>query len=90
MHKSNDSVTLTTASGFLVLIWFEMASGLWVKDILADERYFNARDNQWHFERLVKGEACHQVRRGEDVKDKNLLAKLIEAKKQYFETQVGV
>ena len=33
MHKSNDSVTLTTASDFLVLIWFDMASGLWVKDI---------------------------------------------------------
>lgn len=86
MLNSNDGAVLTTASGFKVLIWYEMSSGnVWIKDISAEEWYFNAFNNGWHFELLIEGEPCHQIRRGEDVKDKNLLRRLCEAKRQYVE-----
>jgi len=62
---------------------------LWVKDIAADEWYFNASDDHWNFKRLIDGEACRQWRRSEDIGDKNLLRNLREAKGQYFETQIG-
>jgi hypothetical protein len=35
MPNTNDTVILTTPSGFLVLVWYEMTCGLWVKDISA-------------------------------------------------------
>jgi hypothetical protein len=90
MPNSNSAVMFATASGFRVLVWYEMSSnGFWVKDIAADEWYFNAGDDHWNFKRLVEGEASHQLRRGEDVADKNLLRRLREAKGQYFDTQIG-
>jgi hypothetical protein len=89
MASGNTGVVLTSTSGFQVLVWYEISGNFWIKDISADEWYFNAFANGWNFERLIEGEACGQIRTSEDVKDRDLLAKLRQVKKQYIDTYVA-
>jgi len=89
MQNSYDNVMRATVSGLAVLMYYDMGAGLWIKDILAEDWYFNSLNEGWRFKLLVEGEACFQIRKGENVTDKDLLGKLCAAKSQYFETLSG-
>jgi hypothetical protein len=82
-------VTFTTAAGFHALIKYEMSGDFWIKDISADEWYFSSFNEGGRFQHLIEGEACCELRQGEEVKDKGLLMRLHEAKNQYIESSIA-
>ena len=91
MLKTDGSPMHTTASSFEVRIRYDMGTGdIWIQDVVADESYFNSFKKGWNFERLIDGTACSHILKGEVVRDKTLLRKLCEAKREYFEARAAV
>jgi hypothetical protein len=89
MPDNTRTVTLTSAVGFRALIKYEMSGDFWIKDIEADQWYFGSFNEGNDFRRLIDGEACRELRKGERVNDKGLLLKLRQAKFQHIETYVA-